>query len=101
MAAPTTDFIKAWCRIDGDEFDAILPAMIASATARASHETGHNYSEEAMPDSVQMWCAAQVAHWLATPEAAASPSGGAPSKNMFLDGLLDPHRLYLMETRTP
>ena len=49
MAAPTTEFIKAWCRIDGNEFDAILPAMIASATASASHETGHDYSTEAMP----------------------------------------------------
>ena len=99
MAAPTTEFIKAWCRIDGNEFDAILPAMIASATASASHETGHDYSTEAMPESVQMWCAAQVSHWLSSPEAAVSPSGNNPQKNLFLDGLLDPHRLYIMETR--
>lgn len=97
MAAPTTEFIKAWCRIDGAEFDTILPAMIASATASASHETGHDYATEDMPESVKIWCAAQVAHWLATPEAAVSPSGNNPQKNLFLDGLLDPYRLYGME----
>lgn len=99
MAAPTTEFIKAWCRIDGNEFDAILPAMIASATASASHETGHDFSTEIMPESVQMWCAAQVSHWLAMPDAAVLPAGSNPQKNLFLDGLLDPHRLYIMETR--
>lgn len=99
MAAPTTEFIKAWCRIDGNEFDAILPAMIASATAISSHETGHDYRTETMPESVKMWCAAQVAHWLASPESVISPSGNDPKKNVFLDGLLDQHRLYNMETR--
>lgn len=97
MAAPTTEFIKAWCRIDGSEFDAVLPAMIASATASASHETGHDYSTEAMPESVQMWCAAQVSHWLSSPEAAANVQS---HKNLFLDGLLDQHRLYGMESAT-
>jgi len=99
MAEPSTDFIKAWCRIDGDEFDAILPAMIASATASASHETGHNYATVEMPRSVQMWCAAQVSHWLASPEAAVSPSGNNPQKNLYLDGLLDPHRTFVMEIK--
>lgn len=95
MAAPSSDFIKAWCRIDGDRFDLILPAMIASATACASHETGHDYVTDDMPESVQIWCAAQVAHWIATPEAAST--GGNPQKNLFLDGLLWPHRKYGME----
>lgn len=98
MAAPTTDFIKAWCRIDGVEHDAILPAMIASATAGASHETGYDYAAVDMPESVKIWCAAQVAHWLATPEAAAA---GQAQKNLFLDGLLDPHRRYGMEVKVP
>ena len=100
MAAPTLEFIKAWCRIDGDEFGAVLPALIASATAGASHETGHDYATEEMPESVQMWCAAQVAHWLAMPEAATSSSGNNHQKNLFLDGLLDPHRAYRMESAT-
>lgn len=95
MAAPTIEFIKTWCRIDGNEFDLLLPAMIASATASASHETGHNYAAVDMPESVKIWCAAQVAHWLATPEAAGT---GQAQKNLFLDGLLDPHRLYGMES---
>lgn len=99
MAAPTVDFIKTWCRVDGAEFDDILPVMIASATASASQETGHDYATEAMPESVQMWCAAQVSHWLSMPDAAVSPSGNNQQKNIFLDGLLDPHRLYVMETR--
>ncbi len=97
MPAPTIDFIKAWCRVDGDEFDAILPAMIASATAGASSETGHDYSVETMPESVQIWCAAQVSHWIATPEAAVLASGSNQQTNLLLDGLLDPHRLYGME----
>lgn len=96
MAAPTLDFIKAWCRIDGSEFDAILPAMIASALAGASHETGRDYATVEMPEAVKIWCASQVAHWLATPEASAS---GQMQKNIFLDGLLDPHRLYGMEAK--
>lgn len=101
MAAPDTSFIKAWCRIDGSEFDVILPAMIADATARASHETGVDYASVDMPESVKIWCAAQVAHWIATPEAVVSPSGNNPQKNLFLDGLLDPHRLFGMEVKIP
>ena len=96
MAAPTTEFIKAWCRIDGNEFDAILPAMIASATASASHETGHDYSTEAMPESVQMWCALHVAHWVRNAE---STTEKQLIKTPYIDGLLDPHRLYTMEVR--
>lgn len=95
MAAPSSEFIKAWCRIDGAEFDLILPAMIASATACASHETGNDYVTVDMPEPVKIWCAAQVAHWIATPEAAST--GGNPQKNLFLDGLLDPFRKYSME----
>jgi len=91
MAAPDISFIKAHCRIDGVEFDAILPTMIASATAVASHETGNDYVTEDMPASVQIWCAAQVGHWLVTPEAVVS---GQAYKNPFLNGLLDPYRVY-------
>lgn len=98
MAAPELSVVKAWCRIDGSEFDAILPMMIADATARASHETGHDYMVEDMPGSVQMWCVAQIADWLKTPEASVdSPT----KKNLFLDGLLDPYRKYAMEVITP
>lgn len=96
MAAPDTSFIKAWCRIDGAEFDIILPAMIADATARAGQETGVNYATVDMPESVKIWCAAQVAHWIASPEAAVA---GAHQRNLFLDGLLDPHRLFVMEVK--
>lgn len=91
MAAPETDFIKAWCRIDGTEHDAVLPTLIASATSAASHEVGIDYSTVAMPQSVQIWCAAQVAHWIASPEAAVEK---ASQRNLFLNGLLDPHRVY-------
>ncbi|MDD2742330.1 MAG: head-tail connector protein [Rhodocyclaceae bacterium] len=96
MAAPDISFIKSWCRIDGAEFDLILPAMIADATARASHETGADYLTVDMPESVKIWCAAQVAHWLANPEAAVAAT---QQKNLFLDGLLDPHRLFGMEVK--
>lgn len=99
MAAPDISFIKAWCRIDGDEHDAILPTMIADATARASHETGTDYAAVDMPESVKIWCAAQVAHWLAAPEAVVSPSGNNPQRNLFLDGLLDTHRKFVMEVK--
>lgn len=99
MAAPTIDFIKSWCRVDGAEFDAILPVMIASAVTGASQETGHDYLTEDMPESVQIWCAAQVAHWLSSPEGVIQPTGNNPQKNLFLDGLLDAHRLYTMEVR--
>ena len=95
MAAPTIDFIKSWCRVDGAEFDAILPVMIASAVTGASKETGHDYSAEDMPESVQMWCAAQVSHWLSNPDA----FGNAVEKNPFLDELIYPHKLYTMEVR--
>jgi len=90
MAAPDISFIKAWCRIDDTRFDAILPSLIASAAAAASHEVGVDYLTEDMPESVKIWCAAQVAHWIATPEAAAERA----EKNLFLNGLLDPYRVY-------
>ena len=99
MAAPTIDFIKTWCRVDGAEYDTILPTMIASAVDGANQETGHDYSAEVMPASVQMWCAAQIAHWLSSPEGVVQPTGNNPQKNLFLDGLLDVHRLYTMEVR--
>ena len=88
---PDTEFVKEWCRIDGNEFDAILPTLIASATTLACHETGVDYLTLDMPGPVQAWCAAQVAYWLANPEA------GSDSKIMASPvhvGLLDPFRTY-------
>lgn len=93
MAAPEIAFVKTWCRIDGTEFDAILPAMIDQATAQAGHETGVDYSTVVMPAGVQMWCCAQIAHWLAQPAA----SGARQEINPYLNGLLDPYRTYAME----
>lgn len=92
MAAPENALIKSWCRIDGTEHDAVLPTLIASATAVASHEVGVDYTTTVMPESVQIWCAAQVAHWIANPEAAVEKTS---QRNLFLNGLLDPHRVYL------
>ncbi|MBW7903022.1 MAG: phage gp6-like head-tail connector protein [Rhodocyclaceae bacterium] len=89
--------VKVWCRIDGDEFDAVLPMMLADAVAQAGHLVAGRadyYASGPMPASVQMWCCAQIAHWLETPSASVSPSGNNPQRNLFLDGLLDPYRLY-------
>lgn len=91
MPAPEIALIKVWARIDGAEFDAILPMLIASATALASHETGVDYIVEAMPDAVQHWCAANVSYWINNSDAA-SDRRADPSP--FLDGLLDPYRTY-------
>ena len=41
--SPDTAFVKEWCRIDGAEFDIILPKLIATATTLACHETGVDY----------------------------------------------------------
>ncbi len=95
MAAPETALIKTWARIDGTEFDTILPMMIASATALVIQETGVDYLTVAMPESVQQWCAAIVAHWINNPDAA-SDKTLVPSP--FLGGLLDPYRQFGMET---
>ena len=89
MAAPSSDFVKFWCRIDGAEFDAILPDLIASGVALASHETGVDYSASEMPQGVKIWVAAHVAIWIKSPEAA-KDADPAP----HLSHLLDPHRLY-------
>lgn len=91
MSAPTTAFVKQWARIDGTEFDAILPTMIAAATKLASHETGHDYTTEAMPEPVQQWCAAQVSFWISQPDAATERP---LVKSPFIDGLLDPYRSF-------
>lgn len=91
MPAPDINLIKIWARIDGTEFDALLPTMIASATVVASHETGVDYTVEAMPEAVQQWCAANVSYWINHPEAA-SERRADPSP--FLAGLLDPYRTY-------
>lgn len=92
MPAPSTDFVKAWCRIDGDEFDAVLPTMISSAVTSACHETGVDYLVEDMPDCVKVYCAAVVAQWLANPEAG---TANAIVQNPFLKSQLDPVRVYL------
>lgn len=100
MAAPDTALVKAWVRIDGSEFDAILPMLIADATAQAGLHVAQDpayYITNEMPGSVQMWCCAQIAHWLENPSASISPTGNNPQRNLFLDGLLDPYRLYGME----
>lgn len=91
MPAPDIALVKAWARIDGTEFDAILPTMIASATAVASHETGVDYTIEDMPESVEQWCAATVSYWINHPDAA-SEKRTDPSP--FLAGLLDPYRTW-------
>lgn len=91
MTAPTTAFVKTWARIDGDEFDGILPTMIATAVKLASHATGTDYTTETMPEPVQQWCAAQVSYWISQPDAATERP---LVKSPFLDGLLDPYRSY-------
>lgn len=91
MAAPDTAFVKQWARIDGTEFDLILPTMIASATKLASHETGTDYTTAVMPEPVQQWCAAQVSYWIDNGSAATERQ---MMKSPFLDGLLDPYRSF-------
>lgn len=91
MPAPALQVVKDWCRIDGTEFDAFLPALIDSATILASHQTGTDYTVEAMPAPVQTWVFAQCAHWIDQPAAATER---AMVKSPFLDGLLDPFRSY-------
>ncbi len=91
MAAPDIDLIKTWARIDDTSFDAILPMMITGATGLASHACGVDFVAEIMPESVQMWVAAQVSYWVNNPDAAADRK---TEQSPFLNGLLDPHRTY-------
>lgn len=96
MPAPPLDLVKQWARIDGSEFDSLLPTMIDAATRQAGHETGQGVeyyiaAEVEMPAPVQQWVAATVAYWLANPEAA-SERVAQPSP--FLARLLDPYRIY-------
>lgn len=91
MAAPDLQLVKDWCRIDGDEFDLILPVLIAGATKQASHACGTDYAAEAMPETVTAWVCAQVAFWIDNPE---SGSDGRMKPSPFLAGLLDPYRNY-------
>lgn len=88
---PDTAYVKAWCRIDGTDFDTILPGLISTATILACHETGRDFINEAMPEPVQAWCAAQCAYWINNPE-----SGGDKKvmPSPFHLGLLDPYRTY-------
>lgn len=91
MPSPSPDLIKSWCRVDGTDFDAILPTMISAAVALASHETGVDYVAEAMPEAVQQWCSAQVAYWIESPSAA---SERQMFRSPYVDRLLDPYRTY-------
>ena len=91
MPSPSSDLVKAWCRIDGTDFDAVLPTMIASAVMLASHETGVDYITESMPEAVQQWCAAQVAFWIESPSAAIDRQ---LFRSPYVDRLLDPYRTY-------
>lgn len=91
MAAPDLALVKTWCRIDGTEFDDILPMMVSASVAIASHETGVDYSTEAMPEAVQQWCCAQIGYWINNPDAA-DAKDMKPSP--FLARLLDPYRQF-------
>jgi hypothetical protein len=90
MPSPSLDFVKQWARIDGGEFDVLLPVLIDSATATASHETGRSYDVEDMPAPVQQYVAVMVAYWVNNPDAAESKA--AP--NPHLVRLLDPYLTY-------
>lgn len=90
MAQPDEDTIRQWCRLDGGQFDDVLPLLIAGATRHASHITGRNYESESMPENVQMWVAAQVSHWIANPDAMAKNEIAQHTMR-----LLDPDRRYL------
>jgi hypothetical protein len=97
MAVPDTTVVKQWCRIDGTEFDLILPVLIASATKLASHECAVDYTTTTMPDGVKSWVCAQVAFWIANPE---SGSSNRITPSPFLAGLLDPYRSYTWTAAT-
>lgn len=87
------DIVKRWCRIDGSEFDTILPMMIESAIAIAEQETGRDYHAEEMPAAVLQFVCAHVSYWINTPDAALEKSM-MPSP--FVARLLDPYRLWEM-----
>lgn len=92
MPAPDIALVKAWCSIDGTEFDAQLPMVIDSATRLASHMTGRDYLSEEMPTPVQQWVCAQVASTL--PYREAIITGAIVAANPLVDRLLDPYRTY-------
>lgn len=94
MAAPDISLVKAWCRVDGTEFDAVLTVLIAGATALAQNLTGADYATAEMPAAVQMWVCVHVKYWLDNPE----DDRNKPLANV--DGLLDPYRAYTMEVLT-
>lgn len=87
------EIVKRWCRIDGSEFDVILPMMVSSAVALAEQETGRDYSAEEMPPAVLQFVCAHVSYWINTPDAALEKSM-MPSP--FVARLLDPYRLWEM-----
>lgn len=89
MAQPSMELVKHMARIDDTRFDVVLPTLIESATALASHEIGVDYQAEVMPAPVQQWVAAHVSFWINNPDAAAERKC-EPSP--FLEGLLDPYR---------
>lgn len=84
-------FIKAWCRIDGDQFDDTLPMLVDSALALANHETGRSYPEEDIPSAVRAWVAAQVSYWINNPAAA---TAGAMMPSPFHRALIDRYRVF-------
>lgn len=88
MPAPDNAFIKAWCRIDGTEFDAVLTPLISAATALAQNLTGIDYALNPMPESVQMWVCVHVKYWLDNPD----DSRDKPLQNV--DTLIQPYRAY-------
>lgn len=91
MALPDIALIKTMARIDGDEFDAILPTLIESATALASHEVGIDYTVEDMPAAVTHYIASHVSYWLNNTDAAAEKQ---LHPSPFISHLLDPYRTW-------
>lgn len=91
-AALSLQYLKTWCRVDGNEFDDLMLSLADIAVKLASHETGRDFTIEPLPEPVQAWIAAQVAYWLDNP-AASTEKQMLPSP--FHRGLLDPYRTWL------
>lgn len=102
LPAVTLEEAKKHLRVDFDDDDSEISAMILSATQNAEHECGHaiitregepGFASDvsAVPAAIKMWVLMRVAAMYERRDS----ENGTTTPLAFVDHLLDPYRCYL------
>ncbi|MCD0494828.1 head-tail connector protein [Chromobacterium violaceum] len=98
---PDLSLVRLQCRIDQDltEDDPLLRLYVAAAVSLAEQALGQSLAtqwpkDEDVPEAIKQWVLLRVATAYAQREAVASGQPLQQLPRTFVDGLLDPWRVY-------